>query len=113
MGRLAMGRKSTKQVGALVECHRRKVKGLGIILDRVSKQDTVALPDSDSYDHYNRQFRGGQWGWECRNAKPSDTFVLVQWFKKPSEYSDVPSRYAKEKIWMPIAYLRVVSKAGG
>ena len=105
-----MGRKSTKQVGALVECHRRKVKGLGIILDRVAKQDTVQLPDDGV--GYNTVWRGGVWGWECRNANPSDTFVLIQWFKKPSEYSDVPNHHRKAKIWMPANYLRVVSKAG-
>jgi len=106
-----MGRRSSKQVGALVECHRRKVKGLGIILDRIAKQDTVQLPDDGA--GYNKKFRGGTWGWECRNANPSETFVLVQWFKKPSEYSDAPHYRQPQKVWMPIAYLRVVSKAGG
>jgi hypothetical protein len=92
--------------------HRRKVKGLGIILDRISKQDTVALPAPDDYEAYNKTWRGGAWGWECRNAKGSETFVLVQWFKKPSEYSDAPHHAQATKLWLPIAYLRVVSKAG-
>jgi len=104
-----MGRKSMKQVGALVEMHRRKVKGLGIILDRVSKADTVALPDKTH--RYNETFRGGAWNWECRNADPSSTFVMVQWFSKPSEYSDEPMKgqWAPEKAWYPISYLKVVS----
>mgnify|MGYP001587189829 CR=1 FL=1 len=107
-----MGRKSTKQVGALVECYRRKVKGLGIILDRISKQDIRALPDSSEHNFASRHFCGGNWGWECRSAKPTDTFVLVQWFKKPSEYSDAPYVQGAKKSWLPAAYVRVVSKAG-
>jgi hypothetical protein len=107
-----VGRKSTKQVGALVECHRRKVRGLGIILDKVGKSDTVALPVTEPHNYATRQFRGGQWGWECRSAKPTETFVLVEWFKKPSEYSDDSYSHGARKIWLPIAYLRVVSKAG-
>ena len=104
-----MGRRSDKQIGALVECHRRKVKGLGIIIDRISKQDTVPLPSE--FAAHGRQFRGGTWGWEVRNCKGSETFVLVQWFKKPSEYSAAPQKSQAERVWLPITYLRVVSKA--
>lgn len=103
-----MGRRSEKQVGALVECHRRKVKGLGIILDRISKKDDVPLPADLSA--YGQKFRGGRWGWEARNSQGNETFVLVQWFKKPSEYSDSPHKHQAERVWLPIAYLRVVSK---
>ena len=108
LGKKEMGRKSDKQVGALVECHRRKVKGLGIIIDRISKQDTVPLPDDCSA--YGQKFRGCIWGWEARNCKGNETFVLVQWFKKPSEYSDTPHKHQAERVWLPIAYLKVVSK---
>ena len=103
-----MARRSTKQVGALVQMHRRKVKGLGIILDRISKKDEVALPHMDLYQ---QNFRGGAWNWECRNANPSSTFVMVQWFQKPSEYSDQPmsGKWATDKAWYPISYLKVVS----
>jgi len=104
-----MGRRSDKQVGALVQMHRRKVMGLGIILDRISKQDTVKLPD---LSHYGRPFRGGDWGWEARGDAGNSTFVLVQWFRKPSEYSEGAYSHTPMKSWYPISYLKVVSKGG-
>jgi len=102
-----MGRRSDKQVGALVHMHRRKVTGLGIILDRISKKDTVKLPESNEY---GKPFRGGVWGWEARSDKGNSTFVLVQWFRKPSEYSDESCRHASAKAWYPISFLKVVSR---
>jgi len=102
-----MGRRSEKQIGALVHMHRRKEPGLGIIIDRISKADDVALPENVNMPS---EFRGGTWVWEARNASPASTFVLVQWFKKPSEYSDETFSRIANKAWYPISYLKVISK---
>ncbi len=94
-----MPRKSTKQVGALVELGRRRVKGLGLVL-KVSNAPTRGMnkEEKEAFDP--------PLDWEATHSY--ERVALVKWITRPSDYTML-SVY-KETAWYPLSWLRVVSK---
>lgn len=94
-----MPRKTAKQVGALVELGRRRVKGLGMIL-KVSQTPTRELSKEE------KELFSPPLDWEATNSY--ERVALVKWITRPSDYTML-SVY-KQTAWYPLSWLRVVSK---
>ncbi len=102
------GRKSTKQVGALVKMGKRKVPGLGMIIKRV---EDVPHDGHEDYPNIIKSMHNdGLVGWGVQGSKHHN-FVLVQWFEAPSEYSSEAVTRTKSKQWYPDKWVTVVSSA--
>ena len=104
--KLKRGRKSTKQVGALVSMSQRRVKGQGIILERVED-----VPYSGHQDYHEIVHKMKKTGFVGHGVVESEhhNFVLVQWFSQPSDYSMDKSYYKKQ--WYPDKWVKVISPA--
>ena len=100
------GRKSTKQVGALVGMRQRRVQGQGIILERI---EDVPYDGHEDYPLIMEKMnRSGYAGWGVKDSEHHN-FVLVQWFSPPSDYSMERSHFTKQ--WYPDKWVKVVSPA--
>lgn len=98
------GRKSTKQVGALVSMSQRRTKGQGIILERL---EDVPHSGHDTYGGImTRMKQMGHVGWGVYESEHHN-FVLVQWFDRPSEYNSEKSWYTRQ--WYPDKWVKVIS----
>lgn len=104
--KLKRGRRTTKQVGALVSMSHRRNKGQGIILERV---EDVPHSGHDTYGGImTRMKEMGHVGWGVHESEHHN-FVLVQWFDRPSEYDMEKSWYARQ--WYPDKWVKVISPA--
>lgn len=94
-----MPRRSAKQVGALVELGRRRIKGLGLII-KMSDTPTRGLSkeEKETFDP--------PLDWEATNSY--ERVALVKWITRPSDYTML-SVY-KQTAWYPLSWLKVVSK---
>ena len=114
-----MGRKSTKQVGALVELYRIKNKGFGIVLDVVDSTQVSEIYDpkwtelyrQDKVPEKTRQL------FQCYNYYDKwpqghvRKYMYVKWMKRPSEWET--NEILKEHDWYPADLLRAVSEVKG
>lgn len=102
------GRKSTKQVGALVSMRQRRIPGQGIILERV---EDVPFQGHEGFNETVADMsKQGYVGWGIKSSDHNHhNFVLVQWFSPPSEYTMEESYYSKE--WYPDKWVKVISPA--
>tara|TARA_Y100001963_G_scaffold155931_1_gene248244 strand:- start:358 stop:690 length:333 start_codon:yes stop_codon:yes gene_type:complete len=109
-----MARKSTKQIGALVELYRRKTKGLGIILDVMDSEQISKIWDSKWTEAYNRneltekrkslfQCYGYYDKWPAGSVRK---YAYVRWMKRPSEWE--AERITRDHDWYPADLLRAV-----
>jgi len=102
--KLKRGRRSTKQVGALVSMRQRRVQGQGIILERV--EDVPYDGHKDYHSIINKMKNSGYVGFGVHHSEHHN-FVLVQWFSPPSDYSMEKSHFTKQ--WYPDKWVKVVS----
>ena len=104
--KLKRGRKSTKQVGALVTMRQRRIQGQGIILERV--EDVPYDGHTDYHSIIVKMKQAGYVGYGVLDSEHHN-FVLVQWVSPPSDYSMEKSHFTKQ--WYPDKWLKVVSPA--
>ena len=104
--KLKRGRRSTKQVGAMVEMAQRRTKGQGIILERV--EDVPYSGHEDYPTILNHMKANGTVGHGVIESEHHN-FVLVQWFAKPSDYTMERSHYTRQ--WYPDKWVKVISPA--
>lgn len=100
------GRKSGKQVGALVKMSNRKVEGLGMIIRRTEDVPHDGHPTYNNIIEEMKQH--GIVGWGVIGSTHHN-FVLVQWFEAPSEYTSHSIKVQKQ--WYPDKWVKVVSPA--
>ena len=93
-----MPRQTSKQVGALVELGRRRIKGLGMIV-KIGPPTRPLTPEEKEEFHPPLD-------WEALHSY--EKVALVKWITRPSDYTML-SVY-KETAWYPLSWLRVVSK---
>ena len=102
--KLKRGRKSTKQVGALVSMRQRRTKGQGIILERV---EDVPYNGHEDFPIIMEHMKTSGYVGHGVQCSEHHNFVLVQWFSPPSDYSMERSHFTKQ--WYPDKWLKVVS----
>ena len=101
------GRKSQKQVGALVRMPRRNVEGLGIIISRMEDVTWSKMSMLERNIVLENMRNKGEVGWGVLDSDSHKNFVLVKWFSAPSDYTTHATR--TEKQWYPDKWVSVVS----
>jgi len=96
------GRRSKKQIGALIKMANRKVPGFGIILDRVELKER----DSETIRKIKKK---GPIHWGVAGNDRHKNLILIEWFEPPSEYNDVGVKTVRQ--WYPDKWVKVVSPA--
>lgn len=96
------GRRSTKQIGALIKMANRKVAGLGIILDRVELENR----DDETIRKIKKK---GPIHWGVAGNADHKNLILIEWFEPPSEYGSYPTKTPRQ--WYPDKWVKVVSPA--
>ena len=108
------GRPTTKRKGAMVAMAQRRIKGSGIIIDRVEnlrkltgkelrywankmKQEYLSVPLNEYIDSHLEDFGN------------HNNYVLIHWFEKPSDYNMDRSHY--QRGWYPDKWVKVISPA--
>ena len=111
-----MARKSTKQIGSLVELYRRKIKGFGIVLDVIDSKQISEIYDPNWTESYRRNkltekrkslFQCYTYydKWPEGNIRK---YIYVKWMKRPSEWE--AERILRDCDWYPADLLRAVTR---
>lgn len=104
------GRRTEKQIGALVKMANRKIPGFGIILNRVELENRYTWETSEANRVMRELKTQGIVHWGIAGNKEHRNLVLIEWFEPPSEYSDYAVRSGRQ--WYPDKWVRVVSPVG-